>query len=69
VLGTTATREQTERRLKLPKDRGLPCCEAHVARQHKLATSGADTTLDLRNRDEPACTEMVKHDGKRRLAS
>ena len=68
MLDGAAAREQTERRLELAEDRRLARGEAHVARQHELAARGADATLDLRDRDEPARAQMAKQKGNRRFA-
>jgi hypothetical protein len=68
VLNRARAGDEAEPLLRLSEDRGLPCSEAHVARQCEFAASAAYAPFDLRNRDESACAQIAEQHGDRGLA-
>jgi len=60
VLSGARSGDYTKRRLKLTKDRRLARRKAHVARQYELAPNTTNTTLDLRNADEPTGAQLTE---------
>jgi hypothetical protein len=53
------------RRLELTEQSRLSRGEAHVAREHKLAADASHATLDLSDRDEAACAQVMEQEADR----
>src|SRR5690349_13598525 len=61
MLGRACSRNHTEGRLELTKDRRLACRKAHVAGEYEFAADSANPTFDLGDGHEAARAYVPKN--------